>query len=232
MIGLACCFALATVCAAVLTRDPPKADAEQKDSGLIEGLREIVSIPAFWLIAPITFVSYAVLVTVRGLWIAPYLGEVNGFTTVEQGDAAFLMAVAMTIGAFAFAWLERAMGGPKPPVLWSTLLVAVLFGALALVGHRTGSGAVILFAAIGFAGLMAHARLFFPDHLIGRGMTFMNFFFIAGASAMQAGSGWLIASGRSAGLDSATVFARLHWTFAILLIVSVAVYAFAPARSE
>ena len=29
--------------------------------------------------------------------------------------------------------------------------------------------------------LMTHARAFFPEHLLGRGITFMNFIFIAGA---------------------------------------------------
>lgn len=235
MVGLAGCFIVALICAALLVRDPPKLDhPAAKDSGLWAGLKEIMAIRAFWLIAPITFVSYAILVTVRGLWVAPYLGEVNGFSAVAQGDAAFLMAAAMTLGAFTFSWLDRAVG-PKPAVLWSVLLVAVLFAVLALIGHRTGAGSVALLTAIGFAGfsyaiLMAHARLFFPDHLIGRGMTFMNFFFIAGASAVQAGSGWLIAAGKGAGLDSATVFAQLHWTFAAILAASVAIYAFAPAK--
>lgn len=235
MTGLAACFILALILAALLVRDPPKLDhPAAKETGLWAGLREIMSIRAFWLIAPITFVSYATLVTVRGLWIAPYLGEVNGLTPVEQGDAALLMAATMTFGAFAFSWIDRAIG-PKPTVLWSALIASALFALLALVGHRSGAGSVTLFAAIGFAGfsyaiLMAHARLFFPDHLIGRGMTFMNFFFIAGASALQAGSGWLIAAGKRAGLDPATAFAQLHWTFAAILAASVAIYALAPAR--
>ena len=45
--------------------------------------------------------------------------------------------------------------------------------------------------------LMAHARQFFPEHLIGRGMTFVNFLFIAGAGAVQSASGWFIAQQRA-----------------------------------
>lgn len=236
MIGLACLFAAALIGAALILRDPPRADASNEPRiGLLAGLKAIMAMRVFWLIAPLTFFSYAILATVRGLWIAPYLGEVNGLARGEQGDAALLMAATMTLGAFAFGWLERWMGGPKPTMFYSTLLLAILFALLAAYGHRSGFVATMLFAIIGLVGfnyaiLMAHARLFFPDHLIGRGMTFMNFFFIAGASAVQAGSGWMIESARRAGLDAAAGFARLHWTFVAALVVSVAVYALAPAR--
>jgi hypothetical protein len=94
-------------------------------------------------------------------------------------------------------------------------------------------GAVTLFAIVGGTGftyaiLMAHARVFFPDHLVGRGMTFVNFLFIAGAAMVQFGSGWLIAAQRAAGHDPATAFANLHWVFAALLLASTAVYLFTP----
>ena len=236
MLGLAASFVAALAAAAIMLRDPPRLDRPAHDrSGAWSGLREVLAIPALWLIAPITFFSYAIIVTVRGLWVAPYLGEVAGMAPAAQGDAAFLMAVTMTAGALLFGWIEPRAGGPKPLVLASSLLLAALFAVLALFGHRSATLAVALFSAIGLVGfsyaiLMAHARLFFPPHLIGRGMTLMNFFFIAGASAVQAGSGWIIEAGRRAGLDAAGAFARLHWSFAAALALSCLVYALAPAR--
>jgi nitrate/nitrite transporter NarK len=150
-----------------------------------------------------------------------------------QGNGAFAMAVSMTIGAFAFGWVEKRAGGPKPTVLWSTLLMAMLFVAVALTGHQNGYWAIALFAAIGVTGfnyaiLMAHARQFFPENLIGRGMTTMNFLFIAGASAVQIGSGWFIGTERALGLPPAAIFANLHWLFAALLVLSAGLYARAP----
>jgi sugar phosphate permease len=236
MLALAAAFALALALAAILLRDPPRLDADaREDDGLWAGVRAIMAIPIFWRLAPITCASYAVLLATRGLWIAPYLGEVNGFDHASQGDAALLMAATMTAGAFALGWGERYLGGPKRTVLVSTFAVAALYAALAAFGHVSGALAAALFAAIGFAGfsyalLMAHARLFFPAHLIGRGMTFMNFLFIGGASAVQAASGWLVGAGRAGGLDAATNFAILHGVFAAILLVSVAIYARTPAR--
>ncbi len=240
MTGVACLFLVAFVVAVLVLRDPPKAllkdGREGADNGIIAGLKSVLRIRALWLLAPITFFSYAILVTTRGLWVAPFLEQVNGFDRVMQGNGAFAMAVSMTIGAFVFGWVEKRAGGPKPTVLWSTLLMAMLFVVLALTGHLNGYWAIALFVAIGVAGfnyaiLMAHARQFFPENLIGRGMTTMNFLFIAGASAVQIGSGWFIGAERALGLPPASIFANLHWLFAALLVLSVVLYARAPTRA-
>jgi hypothetical protein len=61
-------------------------------------------------------------------------------------------------------------------------------------------------------------------------MTFLNFLFIAGAAAVQSGSGWLIATRRQAGDSAAGTFATLHWSFAALLLGAAVIYAFAPRR--
>ena len=42
---------------------------------------------------------------------------------------------------------------------------------------------------------MAHARLFFPARLLGRGVTFMNFAFIGGAGVVQWLSGRFVQAG-------------------------------------
>lgn len=238
MAGVACLFVMALVVAVALLRDPPRiaaANENKASGGILEGLGAILRIRALWFLAPITFFSYAILVTARGLWVAPFLDQVSGLDRAMQGNGAMAMAIAMTAGAFVFGWAEKRLGGAKPTVLWSTALTAALFALLALTGHLGGLWAIILFAAIGLAGfnyaiVMAHARQFFPDHLIGRGMTTMNFLFIAGASLVQVGSGWFIAAERSLGLPPATIFANLHWLFVALLVFSLAIYWRAPAK--
>ena len=47
---------------------------------------------------PLAFVSYAVVIATRSLWIAPFFGEVHGFDIAERGNAALVMAVAMSAG--------------------------------------------------------------------------------------------------------------------------------------
>ncbi|MCR4522863.1 MULTISPECIES: nitrate/nitrite transporter [Bosea] len=238
MMAMAIGFLVATVLAVALVRDPPPRPASAKpDEGLLQGLASILALKPLWLIAPLTITGYAIVATARGLWIGPFMTQVHGFDPVSAGHAASIMAAAMIAGAFIYGWLESRTGRAKAIVTWGTLLTALGFVALALSGQQSHVTAVALFSLVGAAGftyaiLMAHARQFFPEHLIGRGMTFVNFLFIAGAGALQSVSGWFIAEQRAAGLDAATTFANLHWAFAALLLASVGVYALSPARPK
>ena len=236
MLAFAVSFLLSTVLAGLLVRDPPLVtDESGKHEGLFKGLASIVAIRPLWLLAPITLVGYAIVATARGLWIAPYMTQVHGLTAIAAGHAALGMATSMVIGAFVYGALQKRAGRSKALVAWGTLVTGLGFGLLAIVGDRSMVGAAGLFALVGGTGftyaiLMAHARGFFPDHLVGRGMTFVNFLFIAGAGAIQWGSGAFVAAQRAAGQSPAAAFANMHWLFAALLIVSTAIYLAAPER--
>ncbi len=236
MLAFAVAFLLATVLAAMLVRDPPPVtDASGKHEGLLQGLKSIAAIGPLWLLAPITLVGYAIIATARGLWIAPYMTQVHGLDGIAAGHATLGMATTMIIGAFVYGGLQKRAGRSKALVAWGTAVTGLGFGLLALVGDRSMLGAVALFAFVGATGftyaiLMAHAREFFPAHLVGRGMTFINFLFIAGAGLIQWGSGWFVAAQRTAGQGAAVAFANMHWVFAALLLVSTAIYLATPER--
>ncbi|MFN3672104.1 MAG: MFS transporter [Bosea sp. (in: a-proteobacteria)] len=238
MLAMGCAFGIATLMAGLLIRDPPRAEsASGQAEGLLQGLASIGRIRPLWLLAPLTLIGYAILATERGLWIAPFMQAVHGFDTVLAGHAATAMAVTMVAGAFIYGGLEKRVGRVKPLVLWGSVLTALLFALLGLFGGGSWLVAVLLLAAIGAAGftyaiLMAHARVFFPAHLLGRGMTAVNFLFIAGAALAQSGSGWFIGAQRAAGVDAATTFANLHYVFAALLLASAVIYALTPERAE
>jgi MFS family permease len=236
MLAMAGCFLVATALAGLLIRDPPRAESTSGETeGLIAGLASIVKLRPLWLLAPITLTGYGILATARGLWVAPFMIDVHGMDAVAAGNAATAMAVTMVAGAFIYGGLEKWLGRVKPLVLWGTVGTAATFAVLAATGASSGTVATLLFALIGVIGftyaiLMAHARLFFPTHLLGRGMTAVNFLFIAGAALAQSGSGWFIAGQRAAGFDAPTTFAHLHWIFAALLLASAVIYALTPER--
>ncbi|MCU4178519.1 MFS transporter [Bosea sp. BH3] len=237
MMAMAVCFLAATVLAVALVRDPPRAAHPGPEEGLLQGLASILTLRPFWLLAPLILCGYGIIATARGLWIAPFMMQVHGYDAIGAGHAATIMAVAMIVGAFVYGWIENRTGRAKSIVFWGTLATVASFALLALTGQGAPFLAVALFSLIGAAGftyaiLMAHARRFFPEHLIGRGMTCANFLFIAGAAAAQSLSGWFIATQRAAGLEPAETFARLHWAFAAALLISAAVYALAPARPK
>jgi hypothetical protein len=74
--------------------------------------------------------------------------------------------------------------------------------------------------------------MFLPEHLVGRGITLLNFMFIAGAAVMQAGSGVFIDFWRKSGASGSTTFAALHWSFAAILMICALIYLAAPARPK
>ncbi|HEU4520209.1 MAG TPA: MFS transporter [Microvirga sp.] len=232
--GIAALTAAAVLLAFLALRDPPRA-AGAGGASAFGGLGDIMAIRALWRLLPLVCVGYAVVIATRSLWIAPFFGEVHGFTITERGNAALIMAAAMSLGALAYGPIERAIGDPKRTTLVGTAITGLAYLALGLFGQTSAALALALVAAIGAAGLtygilMAHARLFLPAHLLGRGVTFMNFGFIGGAGITQWLSGLFVQAGREAGAPPDLVYGHLHLAFGAVLLAAGAVYAFAPAR--
>jgi predicted MFS family arabinose efflux permease len=233
--GIAGITGLSALLVFLLLRDPPRLESRERGGTLFGGLSEIAGIRALRFILPLTCTSYAVVIASRSLWIAPFFGQVHGFSVTERGNAAFVMATAMILGALAFGPIERWLGSPKAATLAGSLVAAAAFITLGIVGERSAAAALALLAVVGAAGmtygiLMAHARLFFPAHLLGRGVTFMNFAFIGGAGIVQWLSRRFVQGARDAGTPPADAFGHLHLAFVLVLLAATLVYAFAPVR--
>lgn len=239
LLAIAGVTAVSCILVATLLREPPRpasrfGDATGQATGTT-GLVDLLRIRALWLMVPLTLVGYAVVIAIRSLWIAPYLQLTHGFDPAARGEAALAMAACMSVGALAYGPIERIIGNAKATVVVGSLLTALPLVALGLFGHASGTVAVLMFAAIGAFGmtygiLMAHARAFFPADALGRGVTLLNFVFIAGAGVVQWISGRFVKSATEAGWPPAETFSLLHLGFGIALAAATAVYAFAPLR--
>lgn len=231
---IAAIVAVVALAVAVFVRDPPRLMTPADEaSGGIAGFAVILRMRGLALILPLVATSYAVVIAERGLWIGPYLETVHGLGNLERANVAFAMAIAMAIASFTYAPAERWFGGAKPTVIFGTVLTTLAFAALAFPVSTFAAASAIV--AIGFFGftytlIMAHGRRFFPDHLLGRGVTMLNFAFIGGAAVTQAASGLLVESLLAAGFSASATYAILHGLFAALLAVSLAVYLRAPAK--
>lgn len=219
---------------ALLVRDPPIAhNPDTTHRSVVGELAQVVTLPRFWTLMPLVALGYAAVVVERGLWVGPYFAEVHGLGPVAMGNAVLVMAVAMSLGALAFGSVERVMGRPKLLVVIGTGLTAVCFAALWLWPNPPVVLAAAAMAGIGFMGLcqpllFAHARQFFPDHLLGRGMTFANFLTIGGAGLVQFVSGAYVSGLQGAGLAPSEVYGALHLAFALITSGALAVYLLSP----
>ena len=169
----------------LIVRDPPKILTTQKGSIL-----DLLRMRAIWFILPLVLVNHAPAGGLRGLWIGPYFTDVFDATVIEVGTVTSIMAIAMIAGSFFYGPLDRIFGTRKWVIFLGNLSGALLCFLLYL---TVGSGlwsTMGIMAGIGFFGasfpiLVAHGRSFFPDHLMGRGVTLINLFGIGGVGLMQ-----------------------------------------------
>jgi len=227
MVGLAGLTAISTLMVILLVRDPPRARAAGEGLGL-GGIIEVMGLRGLWPLVPLIATGYAVVAVVRGVWIGPYFADVHALDPIARGHATTAMVVAMIVGALVYGPLDRLFGTRKWIVVIGTAFAIGALAGLALVPVGI-VGAAILFALLGAFGmtygmLMAHARAFIPDHLVGRGITLMNFLFIGGAGLLQPISGALIDQWRGAGAGPAEVYGALFGVYGLVLAVCLAIY--------
>lgn len=232
--GLAA-LSLATALAVLaFVRDPERLAAPEGAGGFGAILRR----PAVLLVLPLTLVHYAPVGGVRGLWAGPYLAGVFGLEPVAIGTITLAMGVAMIAGTFAYGPLDRMLGTRKGVLLAGNLLLAAALLGLAARPAAGLATAVALLCAVGFFGssfpvMIAHGRSFFPPHLAGRAVTFLNLLAIGGAGLAQIATGRLFAAVEGAAPASpAAAYAAIFLFFGVLVLAGCLPYAFARDRLD
>ncbi len=227
MLVIAAATAVSAVSVFLLIRDPVRIHSE-RPAGFFRGLVEIITIRSLWPLLPLTAVGYSVVLAERGLWAGPYFASVHLLEPVARGNALLVMAAAMSAGAMIYGPLDRILGTRKWVVVAGSGLTATCFLMLGLIDLPLPA-AIAVMAALGAFGmtygvLMAHGRSFFPDHLLGRGITFLNVLFIGGAGVMQPLTGTMM-KGLKGG-PPAEAYGALHLVFGVSLLVALAIYVF------
>ena len=219
-----------------VVRDPPRIEREANELTVFSGLKEVMTIRAIWPILPLVAVSYAVIAAERALWVGPYFAEVQGLGLTERGNAVLCIAASMSAGALLYGPLDQWLGTRKWVVVVGGALTVAGFMLLWTYPQPSLVASVLLLSAIGAAAhtygvLMAHGRSFFPDRLLGRGITFLNFLFIGGTGLLQFVSGRYVAALKGAGTSPADTFAALHLALGLLLAAALVVYLLSPEKA-
>lgn len=209
-------------------KDPPR--AQHHESGARGSVLTLLAMPALWAIFPLMFANYAPAAGLRGLWAGPYLEDTFGYSATGIGWVTLAMGLAMIAGNFAYGPLDRLFHSRKWPIFAGNLMGAACLFALALLPEGGALRAVVLLAGIGFFGasfplIMAHARAFYPPHLVGRGVTLLNFFGIIGVGVLQSASGTVFAA-------SANSYSALFLFFAIPLTIGSLLYLASRDRTD
>ncbi|CAN5401554.1 MFS transporter [soil metagenome] len=233
MLAIGVATALSALVIVLLVRNPPRL-VHGHSPAITAVFAVLFSTRSLWFLLPITLLSYGVVIAERGLWAGPYLSEVQGLDAIGRGNALLVMAASMSAGAFVFGPLDRLLSTRKWIVFAASLVVSALF--IVLGSTQPGPfAATLILACIGGFGmsygvLMAHGRAFFPDHLLGRGITLLNVFFIGGAGLLQPVSGWAVTAMKASGTSDIDAYGAIHIGFGLVLAVATVLYLFARDR--
>ncbi|MCV2867513.1 MFS transporter [Defluviimonas sp. WL0002] len=226
LFGLAATTLAVAATLAICIRDPERITAANGQRGSV---LDLLKLPGFWAILPLMAVAYAPAASIRGLWAGPMLSDLYGADSTRIGTATLAMGLAMVAGNFAYGPLDRLFRTRKWVVFCGNVLAAVAIAVLAAMPDAGFWGVTAFLAALGlfgasFPAIMAHGRAFFPPHLIGRGVTFLNMFGIGGAGILQFSSGsvFRMASGNTA----EAAYSALMIFFLAPLVLGLAIYLF------
>jgi sugar phosphate permease len=173
--------------------EPPDRVPGAPAIGLREGLKTVLSSPAFWPLALWFFFGCAVFFAFIGLWGGPYLMQVYGLSKSEAGNVLTMGAVGMIFGSPLLSLLSnRVFKGRKALLVISsfmTMLITALFAlytdklsitslyALCL-GLGVFANAIV---AIGFTA----AKELFPVSIAGTSTGLVNLFPFLGGAVFQ-----------------------------------------------
>jgi predicted MFS family arabinose efflux permease len=235
MLAMAAATCVSLLIIIIILKDPPRIEAPGGHVSPLMRTRQIFAIRALWPIIPLAFVSYAVVVAVRGLWIAPYLTQVHQFDRNAVGLSATAMGFALALGGISYAPLNRLIGDAKVTVAAGVAVTVAAWLALGLLGHLSGPLSLVLFfiaACFGasFPIVLAHSRAFLPPHLSGQGVTMINLLFFGGAGIGQWLSGRYVKASETVSVAPDVVYGRLFIAFSLLLAVALVIYMFSPSE--
>lgn len=200
------------------------------ETARFDGYLELFRLKPLWFIFGMMLINYSVAAGIRGLWAGPYLGEVFGLDAIAIGQTTLMMALAMAIGSFVYGPLDNLFNTRKWVVVGGTLitlatLIVLAFNPMPGISAASLALVIIGLTGTGFGVLMAHGKAFFPDHLIGRGVTLLNFCAIFGVGLMQYLTGAVVDSFTDPNAPEAA-YSALFWFYAIALGTVLLIYLF------
>ncbi len=200
------------------------------------GVKEVLRIPGIWRLLVMAWFAWGSTSCIVGLWAGPYLSDVHGLDTLGRGKTLFWMAIGVIVGALSFTLLDRWTARTKRAIVLGAAASSALFATLALWPRPSLATATVLLTLLGLVGgysvlIATHGRHFYPDRLIGRGITTVNGAVLFGAAFLQIVTGIIVQTLSSPGgpID-ALAYRAMFGALCLGLLFALACYARCPER--
>jgi MFS family permease len=173
----------------------------QPEIGILQSFRLLLGSLAFWQIGAISFFRYGTFVCLQGLWLGPYLMDIEGYSPVQTGNLIILLAIGIIVGGPIAGWLsDRTFHSRKGVALGGLSLYCLsLLPLIGVAKLQSPFWFGFIFFFIGFfcsfgMVIYAHAKELFPVTISGTAMAGVNFFTMGGAAFFMPALGGIIKS--------------------------------------
>lgn len=171
----------------------------------LRGYGVLLRMPHTAGILALVFVGYSSFITLRGLWLAPYLGDRFGQSLIFSGHVALALSVIALFSPSLFGRLDPGSSRKRRVLLMrAPWLTASLFLVLASAHNLHTAVAAILCIAImsGYAVWQyADVRAAYPSDMTGRAMALFTMSMFLGIACVQTLTGAAASWALTQGLD-------------------------------
>ncbi|MEY3201665.1 MAG: hypothetical protein RIR70_1215 [Pseudomonadota bacterium] len=189
------------------------------------GVGQVFRAKSFWRFAPQSAMFTGCFMALQGLWVVPWLMNVNLVSRDVAAQHLFAMSLGMLAGQLGIAALLARWHDKISPyqVMQTGLALMMLCEALSVLGIGSSMllWAVWSFSAAAGSQMYGVVANQFPRELAGRATTAINLMAFIGAFCLQWGLGIAVDSLRASGMAAAPAFQA---SFTAMLILQLAAY--------
>ncbi len=231
-------FLLAAIVYACIRDAPPGHDFHARPRETLRqsaaGVVEVLRIPGIWRLLVMAWFAWGTTSCIVGLWAGPYLSDVHGLDTLGRGKVLFWIACGVIAGGLTFTYIDRRSGRTKQLIVAGTVVNIAVFGTLTALASPGIVTVTALLSLMGFVGgysvlIATHGRSFYPERLIGRGITTVNCAVLFGAASLQVATGVIVSALSQTGAPiPESAFRAMFAALAITLVAALVCYRRCP----
>ena len=198
----------------------------------VRGFGALFLLPHTVGILLLALMTYASMLSLRGLWLGPLLIDRHGYTLVASGHVATAMSL---VSLFSPAFFGRMDPGPGTRRRWLTgftVLMAALFAAMGVwqLAWLDVAGPLAVGMLSGYMVLQyADVRSSYPAAMTGRAMSVFTMALFLGVALMQWITGVAASTAKAQGAEP---YAVVMFTIAGMLALGAAAFRWLPAPRQ
>ena len=198
----------------------------------VRGFGALFLLPHTVGILLLALMTYASMLSLRGLWLGPLLIDRHGYTLVASGHVATAMSL---VSLFSPAFFGRMDPGPGTRRRWLTgftVLMAALFAAMGVwqLAWLDVAGPLAVGVLSGYIVLQyADVRSSYPAAMTGRAMSVFTMALFLGVALMQWITGVAASTAKAQGAEP---YAVVMFTIAGMLTLGAAAFRWLPAPRQ